>query len=897
MKIALVQIYRFAPEERLLRRMGALFLRRGYRMVLWTNREYGNAGLPALPLSRGAEDDVLFHLNTAFVLDSPGNHAWESFENRFQSRYGRLEPAYESFRCHRLSSAVFDQLKPSLFLCWSGMDPWFAIPKEMARERGIPVLIWEAGMLPQTLLLDGKGICSESQWVGTRFPQPSEKALTKARAFLRGWKECLLSDLKPASGSPAKTGRPRVLILGGMDVANGVVHAHAAVKGTLPGFMDGIDLAIKAAVSHHGETVYRPHPNEPSLPLRRLDGTSVEIDRSANLVDAILDADVVIGYGSKTDFLTMALGKPIIMAGIGIVTGKDCAYEATSPERLALTIAEACKSGRKEYHDQSYLSLVASMLEDGHYNRHPDGPCDNGIDELVRDALMYADPSLEGGDFMDLLAPTGLKWWHGSQSDFRLNRRCKVEAAGRDAFLASLRGMGADHLAILDFDHTLWLGNSTEQFIAAAEPRILGEIVDKVAQKSASLLENRLPLERDQLRVWLITLFIPWTWLLWRSKTAKAVARFWNTPIYDAACTSATRPPVIVSLGFQAIIAPLISARFAGTDPEKYPQLICSGIMGRGRSLRRIGKIAAIEARNPGMRWTDTFAVSDSAEDRELLMRAAKGYLVQWPEPDHTPRLGYFPFRYIGEGKYPGYGYLRNYILGRDLIVWIITFAVDPQSFAAALLLFISFHTIYEIGYYENDFIGSKREKNPSLSAKYNLFAGYRIEPFAWIGAVLFALPGCYLATGNITSSMLSWLFILLAVRALYAIYNRTDISNRPGIYVMLQFFKNFGGLVVLQSGGIGYSLALAHGFQHSATYISYRCGGDKEVMNRPHLLLATFILGCFFMIATGQDINIYVLALSLVWIFHFGMTEHESRFFQIRSYIRLARNALRKQR
>ncbi len=892
MKIVLVQIYRFAPEAWLLRKMAEVFLRSGYRMVLWTNREFGTAGLPAVPLSRGPDDDAVFNLKPAQAGDWPGHVAWEAFEKQFQDRYGRTEPAYESVRCHRISSALFDHLRPSLFLCWSGMDPWFAIPKQIARERGIPVLTWEAGMLPQTLLLDIDGICAESQWVAAPIPPASGQAVIRAEAYIREWKESLRGGREPECKGPAVTKYSRILILGGMDVANGVVRAQGTGKETLPGFTDGIDLAIQTAEHHPGETIYRPHPNEPPLPLKRLDGTKVALDRSMSLVDAILDADIVIGYGSKTDFLTMALGKPFIMAGIGLVTGKNCAYEATAPEQLAQAIAEASKRGRTEQQDNEFLSLVAWMLEESHYNRLQAGPCDKGIVGFVQDALDHCDSSHQGGDFMNLLSPMGAEWWNEECRMFRLMLRSAPPDELAAIFKRHLENI-PDSLPVIDFDHTLWLANSTEQFIAQAAPFNLRDLADWSAVKIHAKTQTFLPFERDQLRVIAISLVMPWSWITWRNHIRRHFDTHWNHELMESCNIPTARIPVVISLGFDAVIRPILD-EWNRRGGAQLP-LIASKLSGKSTALRSIGKVAAMEKHHPDFDWNQTVSISDSEEDLDLLLRSRKSLIGRWREPAFQRIPGYCPFRYVAAGKYPGIGYVKNLIFGRDFVVWMLAYASAPRYIAPAILLFLSFHTIYEIGYYENDFTAARQEKKPTLSSQHAAFEKYRIEPWAWAAALPMGALGCFLATGHLLPAMTVWFIVLLSLRFLFAFYNRTSPEKRIPLYITLQFLKNFSGAFLMIPVGVGAALSLAHSYQHSTVYIIYRCKGNKGLFKRHHALITVFLIGLLCLLIANREISWLHLLVASVWIVHFSLTEINESYFNLRHYVRVMKKFIKK--
>jgi hypothetical protein len=344
------------------------------------------------------------------------------------------------------------------------MAPWFAIPKEIANERNIPVLTWEAGMLPQTLLLDQNGICADSQYVNKPIPCQETHSLIIAEKYISNWRLDLIENKEPQPGPFLGNQDIRVLVLGSMDSANGVFRPLGCGSNTLPGYKDGIDLSIKISETGSWKTIYRPHPNEPSLPLIRLRPTTVDIDSSPDLVDSILNADVVVGYGSKADFIAIAVGKPFVMAGVGLVNGKGCAYEAIHQNDLTSAIIDAYQYGQSEQQKANFVGMISWMLTETHYNRASEGPCEKGVSELVDQALTFASTIENCGSFDGLLSRVGEAWLRNETLRFHLHDTCYLPKNASNELAFNISQLPLSYTAILDFDHTLFLGNSTERF-------------------------------------------------------------------------------------------------------------------------------------------------------------------------------------------------------------------------------------------------------------------------------------------------------------------------------------------------------------------------------------------------------------------------------------------------
>ena len=92
-----------------------------------------------------------------------------------------------------------------------------------------------------------------------------------------------------------------------------------------------------------------------------------------------------------------------------------------------------------------------------------------------------------------------------------------TDAAELDSRLHALES--EPDLAVLDFDETLWLRNSTEEFIAFARPAVLVAVVLQILGliKPWRLISRaKAGYYRDWIRVWAVVIVAPWSVLAWR---------------------------------------------------------------------------------------------------------------------------------------------------------------------------------------------------------------------------------------------------------------------------------------------------------------------------------------------------------------------------------------------
>lgn len=862
MNTVLVQIYRFQPEIEMLRAMSESFLENGLKMVLWTNTDKGNTGLDTIPFVWSDDNELFFNLTGADLSsDDTDKLKWIKYVEFIEHRYNSKFPAYDVECNFKIAKQIFDTLKPSLFLCWAGAEPCYAISKEIALSKGIPTLIWEAGMLPDTFLVDKTGICGQSEISNVTLPQIDDVLIKEATLFLENWRNHILEEVRDIEIYQSKT--LKVLVLGGMDVANAVLYPGDKSTTTLVDYEDGIDVAIKVSEVNNGVTLFRPHPREPKEQLDRLKVANVDIDQNKSLYESILSSDVIVGYGSKADFVSLTLGKPFIMVGRGFISRKDCSYSSLKSMDLFETITNAVQNTDKKKYQDNYIKLIAWLLNDIHYNRYAEGFCKKGVKELVGDVIDYANFDIAGGEYYELLSNEGRKWHEKNVADYQFQRKCISNENPLVRLQNGLISLGDKAIVILDFDHTLWLGNSTEQFIANVKPRLWGEILDKVAIKIWN--KYKIGYDLDHFRLLIISFLAPFSWFLWRRKVIKTIDTFWNDDLWTLVQKNKYKKLIIISYGFKDVIGPILKAKGL---VESELNVISSEVFSSKNNVRRKGKVESIDSKFNNLIWDETITVSDSLEDYPLLNKSNIGILTKWNDPTFIRTPGYYPFRYLNRCKYINTTYFEKFILEQDFVVWLLILCSDLRDVFPAVLLFFSFQFIYEIGYYENDFIGAKREKEPILSAQTVKFRNYTITPYAWILSILFAIISIIALNGEIIwQKLILWIGALIIMRVVFHIYNKMIPEQRLKYYLVLQSLKNFSGILLFIPNITGLILAIAHMFQHTVIYYIYRTGGDKNKFPRASIRALVFFIALIILIIIRIKINLITLSIILVWL------------------------------
>ncbi|MFY0691622.1 MAG: haloacid dehalogenase-like hydrolase [Paracoccaceae bacterium] len=196
-------------------------------------------------------------------------------------------------------------------------------------------------------------------------------------------------------------------------------------------------------------------------------------------------------------------------------------------------------------------------------------------------------------------------------------------------------GTVAPALLLVDFDETLWLRNSTEEFLGRARPAILAagllRLLDLLRPWRVIFGRRRARHFRDWLRVLTVLLLMPWSYLAWRRSAPQIGREFVNQTLMDLIRAQNAGRVVIVSNGFRPLIRPLL----AGLELEN-ATLIAAPIT-HGGFWRYRGKTRATEARLAGAVLDNAIFITDHEDDAELLRRVGTGVLCVWPEAIYEP--------------------------------------------------------------------------------------------------------------------------------------------------------------------------------------------------------------------------------------------------------------------
>ena len=397
---------------------------------------------------------------------------------------------------------------------------------------------------------------------------------------------------------------------------------------------------------------------------------------------------------------------------------------------------------------------------------------------------------------------------------------CQYDASP-DSTLADVRTHQGP--VLVDLDETLYLRNSTEDFIDCARPGLLALLLLRVLDvlKPWRLTGSDT---RDNWRVCAIQTFFPWTRWRWRVKAPLFAERYVNREL-KAALKTRPEPAIILTTGFKSIVAPLLTAMGFADAPL---------VAARAYSFadRRNGKLRMALRELGAETLGRCLFVTDSVNDFRVLQNCARPLRTLWPHARYRRGLSdvYLPGEYISRIKRPGERYILRGIVQEDFVFWLlssIALASNPFTHVAGLLLLlVSFWSIYERGYVDNDLVASRCEPDPKLSATFGSVqvATPAVQPWIWAmlaGAVGVAI--LHFDKMGFVVHFVRWMAVLILMYVCFLFYNRLDKTTRVWVYPLLQFARSAAFTVIVPIAPAGVAALGAHMLSRWMSYQAYR--------------------------------------------------------------------------
>jgi hypothetical protein len=430
--------------------------------------------------------------------------------------------------------------------------------------------------------------------------------------------------------------------------------------------------------------------------------------------------------------------------------------------------------------------------------------------------------------------------------------------------LAAIRSWGG--LVIVDFDETLFLRNSTEEFLDCAVPVLPAAILLRLLDLCAPWRWTGGGAVRDVWRVRAILSLFPWTMRRWRARCLHMGDAI-NAPLL-AALRERGEPFVIASAGFSRIIRPLLAHPAC-----RQARLIACDVT---RVDRLRGKLAAITETIGSQALAGALVLTDSMDDAEVLAACGQACLTQWHGAQFRRALRrvYLPGDYLVHVKRPKQDGAFRRLVTDDLALWMIMAApgLNLRFLAGVAALFFSLWSVYEIGYWENDVCAVRLEADPVVSRQFSAFDSRWLEPKAWASASLLGFAGTLaIQPGSFVATAGAWATVLAGLRATYWIYNRIDKRTRVWAYMLLQLFRTLALAAVAPVAVLGMLAGVAQICARWQEYFWYRMAppphGFRWIDTPLRLIQLLFFLLCLGALAAAKvDVWTWRAAALTVW-------------------------------
>jgi hypothetical protein len=446
---------------------------------------------------------------------------------------------------------------------------------------------------------------------------------------------------------------------------------------------------------------------------------------------------------------------------------------------------------------------------------------------------------------------------------------------------ALLESGGRRRRVFVDFDYSLFLSNSTEEFLNSAKPAFIAVLILKllaIVRPWFLLSRDRgYFIWRDAIRVWTILIFMPWTLLLFKRNAQKVFNRDLNRELAATLQSAKDSEVIILSFGFRFIIRHLIAR-----SPFASSKLIASSVW-RPTRLRRYGKLAHLKALSfPADPNTDVVITDADDDDADLLTTFKNAFHVRWSNLNRTAAHEgtYIPFYYLAKIKRSPEFFIKSTLL-EEFPIFVLAFLLyQPlhwEIMVSGSLLFLAFLIIYEIGYHENDHIGARYEQTPKLTAEFYRQQSYRVEPYAWYWMIVVTASAILVLDPDQVSALLGrmdiadkqpsffgeavliglWMLVAILARLIFFAFNHVPLAWRIFVFLPLHVLKYFAPLVIFPLHPAGFALLSAQVIRTWSVYAIRRCGGDIEfiVSQLIRLVFLVFLLISFALLGSIDSV------------------------------------------
>lgn len=275
-----------------------------------------------------------------------------------------------------LFALALDAYKPHAVMMWNAFTASHMILDQLARERGIPVIYMEFGVLPGTMNFDLRGqmgqsaIAHEAPVTVPASARDGAQALTSYIANRRMNRNAQHTDAPGSQVHLPRDGRRVITFIGQNDYESGICPwDETARREHSPWYASSMDALrdLAPVCDQLGcRLVYRPHPamrvEASALP------EGVTLAAGGDLFSLLDKSDLTVTLMSQVAYEALLHERNVLMLGRCQLTGKGCAWERGAEESLLCAVSRALAGGYTDAMKEAFLHHVAHAVQDWLYD-------------------------------------------------------------------------------------------------------------------------------------------------------------------------------------------------------------------------------------------------------------------------------------------------------------------------------------------------------------------------------------------------------------------------------------------------------------------------------------------------------------------------------------------------
>jgi hypothetical protein len=215
------------------------------------------------------------------------------------------------------------------------------------------------------------------------------------------------------------------------------------------------------------------------------------------------------------------------------------------------------------------------------------------------------------------------------------NQAKKIIITTQQQALHLLKNATTETPRILDFDETLFLRNSTAEYLNSLRPRLIGLLLLIILKLIRPWKWLPQPFRGIQIRDWFLvlipTILLPWTLLLWQKQAQKLAENYGNGELITAVNHNPLPPIIVASLGFNFIINPILKHL-----PLRHDLMVGCRFW-QGAKDRGKGKLLMLQEALSDSELQSAIVITDSEDDLPLLHIVAQPCLIIWSLAQYIP--------------------------------------------------------------------------------------------------------------------------------------------------------------------------------------------------------------------------------------------------------------------